>query len=55
LSKIFDVKGSDVDFISEMCERYCFEAEVANRQARFCRKLVVMNSPLFIPFIKSND
>jgi len=33
LSKIFHVKGSDVtDFISEMCERYCFETEVANRQ-----------------------
>ena len=55
LSKIFHVKGSDVDFITEMCERYCFETEVANRRARFCRKLVVMNSPLFIPFIKSND
>jgi len=39
LSKIFDVKGSDVDFISEMCERYCFETDVANRRARFCRKL----------------
>ena len=50
-SKIFHVKGSDVDFISEMCERHCFETEVANRRARFCRKLVVMNSPLFIPFI----
>ena len=28
LSKIFYVKGSDVDFISEMCERYCFDIEV---------------------------
>jgi len=55
LSEIFHVKGSD-DFISEMCERNnCFETEVANRRARFCRKLVVINSPLFIPFIKSND
>jgi len=24
LSKIFHVKGSDVDFISELCERYLF-------------------------------
>ena len=55
LSKMFHVNGSDVEFISEMCERYCFETDVANRQARFCRKLVVMNSPLFTPFIKSND
>ena len=55
LSKIFHVKGNDVDFISEMCERYCFETEVTNRQDRFCRKLAMMNSPLFIPFINSND
>jgi len=34
LFKIFHVKGSDVDFISEMCERYCFETEVANKRAR---------------------
>ena len=53
--KIFHVKVNDVDFISEMCERYCFETEVANRQDRFCRKLAMMNSPLFIPFIDSND
>jgi len=39
LSKIFHIKGSNVDFISEMCERYCFETEVANRQDRFSRKL----------------
>jgi len=52
---IFHVKGSNVDFISEMCERYCFETEVANRQDRFCRKLAIMNSPLFIPFIDSRD
>ena len=51
----FHVKGSDVDFISEMCERYCFETEVANRQDRFYRKLALMNFPLFIPFIDSND
>ena len=49
------MKGSDVDFISEMCERYCFETEVANRQDMFYRKLALMNSPLFIPFIDSND
>jgi len=55
LSKIFHVKGNDVDFISEMCERYCFETEVAIRQDRFCRKLAMMNSPLFILFIDSND
>ena len=55
LFKLFYDKGSDVEFISEMCERYCFETEVANRRDRFCRKLVTMNSPLFIPFIKSND
>jgi len=55
LSKIFHVKGSNVDFISEMCERYCFETEVANRQERFCRKLAMMNSHLFIPFIDSHD
>jgi len=55
LSKIFHVKGSNVDFISEMCERYCFETEVANRKDRFCRKLAMMNSPLFIPFIDSHD
>jgi len=30
LSKIFHVTGNDVEFISEMCERYCFETEVAN-------------------------
>ena len=42
-------------FISEMFERYCFETEVANRQDRFYRKLAMMNSPLFIPFIDSND
>ena len=42
-----------ISFISEMCERYCFETEVANRQDRFCRKLAMMNSPLFIPFIDS--
>ena len=46
LSKIFHVKGSDVDFISELCERYCFETEVANRQDRFCRKIALMNSSL---------
>jgi len=55
LSKIFHVKGSNVDFISEMCEQYCFETEDANRQDRFCRKLAIMNSPLFIPFIDSHD
>jgi len=55
LSKIFHVKGSNVDIISEMCEQYSFDTEVANRQKRFCRKLVMMNSPLFIPFIDSND
>ena len=55
LSKWFRVKGSDVDYISEMCERYRFETEVANRQARFCRKLVMMNSSVFIPFTKTND
>jgi len=32
LSKIFHVKGSNVDFISEMCERYSSVTEVANRQ-----------------------
>ena len=37
------------------CIWYCFETEVANRQDRFCRKLVMMNSPLFIPFIDSNN
>jgi len=31
------------------------QIEVANRQARFCRKLVMLNSLLFIPFIKSSD
>jgi len=51
--KIFHVKGSNVDFISEMCERYCFQTEVADRQDRFCRKLAMMNSPL--PFIDSHD
>ena len=44
LSKIFRVKGNDVDFISDMCERYCFETEVANRQDRFCRKLAINQS-----------
>jgi len=37
LSTTFHVKGSNVDFISEMCEWYCFVTEVANRQDRFCR------------------
>ena len=55
LGKIFHVKGSDADFISEVCERYCFETEVANRQDWFYRKLALMNSPLFIPFIDSNN
>jgi len=31
----------------------CFETEVANKRARFYRKLVMLNSPLFIS--KSND
>ena len=51
LSKIFCVKGSNVDFISEIFERYSFETEVANRQNRFCKKLTIMNSHLFTPFI----
>ena len=54
LSKIFHVESNDVDFITEICERYCFETEVANRQDRLCRKLAMMNSPLFIHFIDSN-
>ena len=48
LSKIFRVKGINLDFISEMFERYTFETEVAIRQHQFCGKL---NSRLFIPFI----
>jgi len=51
LSKIFCVKGSNLDFISEMFDRYTFETEVAIRQHRFCEKLTMMNSRLFIPFI----
>ena len=31
-----------------MCERYCFDTDVAIRQDRFCIKLAMMNSPLFI-------
>jgi len=30
-------------------------AVLYNRQDRFCRKLAMMNSPLFIPFIDSNN
>jgi len=37
------------------CVNDCFETGVANRQDRFCRKLASMNSPLFLPFIDSND
>ena len=51
LSKIFRVKGINLDFISEMFERYTFETEVAIRQHQFCGKLTMMNSRLFIPFI----
>ena len=54
LSKIFHVKGSDVDFITGMCERYCFETVVANRQGKFCRKLVMMTSSVYSFFINSN-
>jgi len=46
LSKIFCVEGNNLDFISEMFERYPFETEVANRQNRFCKKLTIMNSRL---------
>ena len=51
LSKIFCVKGRDLDFISEMFDRYTFATKVAIRQHRFCEKLTTMNSRLFIPFI----
>jgi len=44
LSKIFHVKSSNVDFISEMGEQYSFETEVANRQDQFCKKI---NDELF--------
>jgi len=54
LSKIFQAKGSNVDAFGEMCEGYTFETEVANRQDRFCTKLTMMNSPLFIPLIASH-
>ena len=36
---------------SEMFERYPFETEVANKQNRFCKKLTMMNSRMFITFI----
>ena len=51
---MFHVKGSNVDFIIEMYDRYRFETEVANKQDRFCRKLVLINSPLLTPFVDSH-
>ena len=44
--------GSNPDECKVECS---YKTEVANRQDRFCRKLASMNSPLFIPFIVSND
>ena len=39
LSKIFHVKGSDLEYVSQLCNITPLELEVATRQRKFHRKL----------------